>query len=134
MLVDRVADRYLHEHHGIHYSGFVVLLVVGTAHQPTQRALADSLNVSRASITQRLGQLIADGLVETCRHAGDGRAKIVTLTEKGSKLLQRAWNGLESHQDGLDRRVDEDALVQQLNQLIENALEILDQPRRDEPR
>jgi DNA-binding MarR family transcriptional regulator len=134
VLMDRVADRYLHERHGIGYSNFVVLLVVGTSGTPTQRAIADSLNVSRASITQRIAQLVADDLVVARRDTDDGRAKTVSLTAKGAKLLHRAWNGLEAHQDGLDAGVDEVALVRQLDRLIANALQILDHPRRDQPR
>jgi len=135
VLVDRVADRYLHERHGIRYSSFLVLLMVGTLEEPTQREIADSLNVSRASITQRVGQLIADDLVTTRQDSDDARAKTVSLTGKGAGLLHRAWNGLESHQDGLDAGVDEVALVRQLDQLIANALQILGHPfGGDEPR
>jgi len=128
LLVDRVADRYLHRRHGIGYSSFLVLLTVGTLEAPTQSEIANSLNVSRASITQRVGQLIADDLVAIRRDSEDRRAKTVLLTEKGAGLLDRAWDGLESHQDGLDDGVDEVKLVRQLDQLISNALRILSHP------
>jgi DNA-binding MarR family transcriptional regulator len=125
VLIDRVADRYLQQTHGIRYSGFLVLLMVGTLDQPTQREIADGLNVSRASITQRVGQLVADDLVATRPDSDDARAKTVRLTRKGAELLRRAWDGLETHQDGLDAGVDEAALARQLDLLIRNARQIL---------
>ena len=124
-LVDRVADRYLHEHHGIRYSGFLVLLMVGTLGQLTQRQIADKLDVSRASITQRLGRLVDDGLVAVRPHPDDARANTISLSGKGAALLERAWHGLESHQDGVDAGVDVKALVQQLDRIIDNAQRVL---------
>lgn len=137
-LVDRVADRYLQGHHGIRYSGFLVLLTVGALGQQTQRQIADALDVSRASITQRLARLLNDGLVTSGLHPDDARANTISLSEKGAALLERAWQGLESHQDGVDVGVDEEALVQQLDRIIENALRVLnpdeeDRPNRDQP-
>lgn len=137
-LVDRVADRYLQQHHGIRYSGFLVLLTVGTIGQQTQRQIAERLDVSRASITQRLGRLLEDDLVISAPHPDDARANTISLSRKGAALLERAWQGLESHQDGVDAGVDEEALVQQLDRIIENALRVLnpdeqDRPNRDQP-
>lgn len=132
-LVDRVADRYLQEHHGIRYSGFLVLLAVGTLGQQTQRQIADALDVSRASITQRLARLLNDGLVTSGPHPDDARANTISLSEKGAALLERAWQGLESQQDGVDAGVDEEALVQQLDRIIENALRVLNPDEQDRP-
>ncbi|HSN35718.1 MAG TPA: MarR family transcriptional regulator [Arthrobacter sp.] len=132
-LVDRVADRYLQEHHGIRYSGFLVLLTVGTGGQQTQRQIADRLDVSRASITQRLGRLLDDGLVTARPHPDDARANTVSLSRKGTALLERAWQGLESHQDGVDAGVDVKTLVQQLDQIIDNALLALTAEVKERP-
>lgn len=132
-LVDRVADRYLQEHHGIRYSGFLVLLTVGTVGQQTQRQIADRLDVSRASITQRLGRLLDDGLVTARPHPDDARANTVSLSRKGTALLERAWQGLESHQDGVDAGVDVKTLVQQLDQIIDNALLALTAEVKERP-
>ncbi len=124
-LVDRIADRYLLEHHGIGYSGFLVLLTLGTSGPQAQRQIADALDVSRASITQRLGRLIGDDLVIVRPDPRDARANTISLSPKGTALLASAWQGLETHQDGVDAGVDEEALVQQLDRIIENALRVL---------
>ena len=130
-LVDRVADRYLQEHHGIRYSAFLVLLTVGTLGQQTQREIADKLDVSRASITQRLGRLLDDDLVTARPHPDDARANTISLSLKGAALLERAWHGLETHQDGVDAGVDVKVLVQQLDRIIDNALRVLNAEEKE---
>lgn len=129
VLMDRVADRYLHAEHGIHYSSFLVLLMVGTLGRPGQRQLAEMLDVSAASITQRLKHLRAAGLVEIAPDPADARAHLVSLTDQGGTLLEAAWIGLDTHQDGIDAGVDEVVLAHQLDRLIANAVAVLDPTR-----
>ncbi|WP_291041590.1 MarR family winged helix-turn-helix transcriptional regulator [Herbiconiux sp.] len=124
-LLDRVSDRYLRAHHSIPYSDFVVLLVVRVLGEPTQRQIADDLSVSRASVTQRLDGLRANGLVEVRPHPGDARARLVRLTTEGGALLDRAWRGLDGHQDGVDAGVDLEMLGRILDRVIANALGVL---------
>jgi DNA-binding MarR family transcriptional regulator len=132
-LVDRVADHYLQEHHGIRYSAFLVLLTIGTAGRLTQRQIADRLDVSRASITQRLGPLLDDDLVTARPHPEDARANTISLSRTGAELLERAWRGLETHQDGVDEGVDVRALVEQLDRIIGNALRVLNAEDKERP-
>lgn len=124
-LVDRLADAYLLREHGISYSAFVVLLMSRVLGGATQTAIADNLAVSRASVTQRVSGLVARGLLEVSAHPGDSRANLVELTPAGQVLLDRAWRGLEEHQDGLDEGLDEPALAAQLDRLIANSTRIL---------
>jgi len=121
VLVDRAADRYLRAHHGISYSLLVVLLLVGVLDHPSQRQIADHLGVSRASITHRIASLTTRGLVRVTPSGQDARAVEVSLTAEGGALLAAAWQGLESHEDGIDRGVDVVALEQELDILIGNA-------------
>jgi DNA-binding MarR family transcriptional regulator len=127
-LVDRVADRYLRGAHGISYSHFVVLLTVGVLGQPHQRAVADSLDVSRASITQRVTALRECGLVRVTRHEADARSQRVSLTDDGEALLETAWRGLDEHDSGLEHGVDIQALERELDTVIQNARRYLGLP------
>lgn len=121
VLVDRAADRYLREAHGISYSLFVVLMTAGALGESSQREIADALAVTRASITQRVAELRSRGLVRVAPDASDARALRVSLTADGESLLAVAWRGLAGHDDGLDRDVDQVSLGRELNTLIRNA-------------
>ena len=123
LLIDRLADDYLQREHGIRYAPMLVLLMVRVLGPTSQQAIAQNLDVSRASVTQRVGQLVRDGLLDV--EAVDGRTNRVSLTVAGEKLFDAAWTGLEAHQNGLERGVDEPALVSQLDRIIANALELL---------
>jgi DNA-binding MarR family transcriptional regulator len=96
-------------------------LTVGVLGQPHQRAVADSLDVSRASITQRVTALRECGLVRVTRDATDARSQRVSLTDDGESLLETAWRGLDEHDNGLDHGVDIQALERELDTLIRNA-------------
>lgn len=125
VLIDKLTDAYLFREHGIHYSQFQVLLMARILGPTTQQAIAANLDVSRASVTQRLAVLVKSELVTIAPDAADPRANRVTLTPTGLTLLDEAWGGLERHQDGLDAGVDEPALAVQLDRLIANALAAL---------
>ena len=125
VLIDRIADDYLTREHGIHYAPFLVLLMVRVLGEPSQQAIARNLDVSRASVTQRVSGLVGSGLLEVTPDPADSRANIVRLTTPGRALVDSAWRGLEQHQSGLDVGVDEPALVAQLDRIISNAVEAL---------
>jgi DNA-binding MarR family transcriptional regulator len=126
VLIDRLADRYLLTEHGLSYSAFSVLMMISVLDGPTQRQIADNLDVSRASVTQRIALLQRDGLVSVTPDPNDARANRVTLTGEGQERFTRAWQGLEAQQDGLDAGVDEARLGRQLDRVIANALRALD--------
>lgn len=125
VLIDRVADGYLEREHGIRYAPFLVLLMVRVLGEPSQQAIASNLDVSRASITQRVSALVDRGLLTTAPDPDDARALRVSLTPVGRELIDAAWAGLERHQDGLDDGIDEPALAAQLDRLIANAVTAL---------
>lgn len=119
-LLDRAADAYLLREHGIRYAPFLVLLMARVIAEPSQRAIANALDVSRASITQRVAQLVDAGLIAVSPDPNDVRANVVRLTADGLALVDEAWAGLDAHQNGLDEGVDEAALVAQLDRIIAN--------------
>ena len=119
-LLDRVADVYLRTTHGIRYPAFLVLLMVRVLDEPSQQHIAANLGVSRASVTQRVGALVEEGLLTTRTDPADARANRVALTDRGAVLLDAAWSGLDSHQAGLDDGVDEAALAAQLDRILAN--------------
>lgn len=125
LLIDRIADEYLQREHGIRYAPFLVLLMARVMGQTSQQSIAANLGVSRASVTQRVTALQADGLLAVTTDPNDSRANLVSLTPLGADLINKAWTGLEHHRSGLDTGVDEKALAKQLDRLIANGTEIL---------
>ncbi|GAA1109054.1 MarR family winged helix-turn-helix transcriptional regulator [Arthrobacter flavus] len=119
-LVTRVSDEYLTAHHGIHYAPFLVLLTLRIAGPSPQRAIAQGLDVSRASVTQRVHQLREQGLVSVSINAADPRANVVDLTLSGRRLTDAAWHGLERTLNAVDDGVDDGLLRHQLERLITN--------------
>ncbi len=132
VLVDQAADMFLRAQFGISYSLFSVILVAGTLSSPNQRQIARALGVTRASITQRLAQLIEMGLVQTTPDEQDSRALIVHLTESGGALLAKAWQAMEADDDGIDRGVDTALLARELDTLIANATARIEHLRAQE--
>ena len=125
-LVNRVSDEYLVAHHSIHYAPFLVLLAVRIAGPSSQQAIAQSLDVSRASVTQRIQQLAGLNLVDVSISPTDTRANVVNLTIPGRRLTDAAWHGLEAALDAVDHGVDDAGLRRQLDRLISNCTAALD--------
>jgi DNA-binding MarR family transcriptional regulator len=125
ILLDRVADAYLEREHGIRYAPFLVLLMARVLGPTSQQSIAAQLGVSRASVTQRVGTLVDEALLAVAPSPTDARANVVTLTAEGSALVDRAWAGLEAHQDGVDDGIDAAALTAALDRLIANATRVL---------
>jgi len=121
VLIDRLADDYLVANHGIRYAPFLVLLMARVLGPTTQQSIAANLGVSRASVTQRVGVLVTAGLLSARKSTTDSRANTVELTHAGASLVEAAWTGLETKQDGLGDGVDETALSHQLDILIATA-------------
>lgn len=117
-IIDRIADDYLQREHGLRYSAFLVLLMVRVMGEPSQRDIAAALDVTRASITQRVAAL--GELLDVKPDPADSRANIVTLTAAGTAKVDAAWQGLDRHQSGLDVGLDEAALQKQLDIIIAN--------------
>lgn len=132
-LVNRVSDQYLYSSHGIHYAPFLVLLVVRISGPSPQRAIARSLDVSRASVTQRVQLLRTLGLLDVNINSADTRANVVTLTLAGRRLIDTAWHGLEAELAAVDLGIDDSALGGQLDRLIENCTAALAMRAPGEP-
>jgi len=121
VLIERIADEYLRRSHGIRYAPFLVLMMARLLGPTSQQAIATNLNVSRASVTQRVVALVADGHLVVTIDPRDARANLVALTPSGTELFDGAWSGLEARQDGVDAGIDEAALATALDRLIVNA-------------
>ena len=125
ILIDRLADAYLYENHGIRYAPFLVLLMARMLGPTSQQAIAANLAVSRSSVTQRVAGLVASELLVVEPDPTDRRANLVVISAAGAELFDRAWSGLNDREDGIEDGIDILAFMTQLDRIIANALAAL---------
>ena len=74
---------------GIRITQFTILTLIATSKDRTLISLADELLMDRTTLTRGLNILLKEGLIEQMK-AEDSRKKIMTLTTKGHKILDKA--------------------------------------------
>lgn len=75
---------------GLTYTQYIVMMVMWEKHSITAKALGDELYLDSGTLTPLLKKMEANGLVTRERSDSDERNLIVTLTEKGDLLRERA--------------------------------------------
>lgn len=65
--------------------GFVLLALAGGP--VTAKDLTVALGTSKQAVSQLVDDMVANGYADRAVHPGDARARIVTLTEQGHRLL-----------------------------------------------
>jgi DNA-binding MarR family transcriptional regulator len=93
--LDRAADRILRAEHGVSYSRFLALTLVGELGASTQRMLADYLGVTEPSVSRMTGVLAAEGLLDVRPDPAGGRRRRLSLTDGGERLVASARQGFE---------------------------------------
>jgi DNA-binding MarR family transcriptional regulator len=93
--LDRAADRILTDALGVSYRRFLALLLVQQLDSPTQRALAEALDVTEPSASRMTAALVAAGLLEAGAAAGGGNRRSLALTPAGTEVVTRSRALLE---------------------------------------
>jgi DNA-binding MarR family transcriptional regulator len=95
-------SRHLAEQVGLTGPQLVVLRMASQIGPVTTKALAQSVSLSQATVSDILGRLEKRGLVQRERESGDRRKVLVTATPNGEELLRDAPSLL---QDRFTRRL-----------------------------
>lgn len=74
---------------GIKITQFTILSFIATSDNKTMISLADELHMDRTTLTRGLNILSKEGLIHQIK-TKDSRKKIMELTEKGHKILNKA--------------------------------------------
>ena len=74
---------------GIRITQFTILSLIATSKNKTLISLAEELLMDRTTLTRALNILIKEALIEQTK-TKDSRKKIMKLTEKGHKVLDKA--------------------------------------------
>lgn len=93
--LDRAADRIVRAEHDVSYSRVLALTLVGELGTSTQRDLAERLGVTEPSVSQMVGVLVEEGLLDAAPHPGGGRRKQLSLTPAGKERVASIRQGLE---------------------------------------
>lgn len=99
-LLDQAADSILPEL-DLTYSRFQTLLTIERLGGATQRAIADELGVTEPSASRAVRGLQDAGLAMATATPGTGNRRVVTLTDKGQRVVDEAADHLEKSFAGL---------------------------------
>ena len=108
-------------------SAWQVLLLVRTQQWDTQSKLAETMGLSRATLTHHLNALERQGLVRRWREDSNRRVQRVALTDEGEELFARLRDVAVSHDQRLRTHLS-DAQVALLGELLDGLLAGLADP------
>jgi DNA-binding MarR family transcriptional regulator len=118
--IDARSERFFRSH-GLNSAQFDVLAQVGAASRITQQELAAALLVTKGNISQLLARMEQEGLIER-RH--EGRANVLSLTDRGRELFERVVPQQEALVAGLlgPLTIDEQNELRRLLRKLDQAL------------
>ena len=100
---------------------YSILILANSGLEPTQREMADFLSLDPSQIVALVDELEKRGLVVRAPGKQDRRAKTVTATRKGQKLLQQATEAAQRAEAEALRGLPADESAQ-LKALLQKAL------------
>ena len=110
--------------HGLNFASFDVLATLrrsGPPHALSPNELLGTMMITSGTMTNRVDQLVKAGLVNRIPNPNDGRGFIISLTEAGFSLVDKAVTAHVATQTKLTSGLsDEDQ--QQLNRLLSKFL------------
>jgi DNA-binding MarR family transcriptional regulator len=105
---------------GLTNGQFSLMMSLNRPEPPGMAAVASLLGMDRTTLTAVLKALQRRGLVKVTADPADGRARLMTLTAKGRRLLARAvpvWRNTHTAVEALLRDGDSDRLRNDLRAL-----------------
>ena len=99
--MDRAADTLLRTQMGISYNRALFLVVLQYRGTITQHELAVALGYSDPAVSMMLLELAREGYITTAPSPEHKRKRLVSLTPKGSELVVKGRQLLDSHFDRL---------------------------------
>ena len=92
--LDIYADAVLRARHGVSFNLFEFLATLAELGPIDITGLARCLRVTKAAVSKRVPALVADGWIAT--ESGGGRRIVLSLTPKGTDLIESAGGELEA--------------------------------------
>ena len=92
--LDLYADAVLQRRHGVSFNLFEFLATLAEVGPIDVTGLSRCLRVSKAAVSKRVPGLVAGGWIRT--ESGGGRRVVLSLTDAGTDLVDRAGGELEA--------------------------------------
>jgi len=102
--LDRAADRILQAELQLTYRRFLALLVLDQLERPTQRELADALDITEPSVSRMVAVLASSGLLAVEPDPAGGHRNLLRLSTQGQAAVRSARVLLEASFSGLVKR------------------------------
>ena len=119
---DAYADAYLRRYHGMSFSHFRFLTTLAELGTSSVTELAECLIVSKAAVSKRVPELVADGWMVTSGDPGNARRVMLDLTPKAWAVVEAAGSKLDADFTAMLGQVpglDAERLNAQLNAINE---------------
>ena len=119
-LLDKLADRILRERLKMTFSQFRVLMAIGRK-DVCQKDIADFWDMTEAAVSRQIEILAGKKLITKKENAKNRRARIVSLTSSGEKLLQRAFTLIDGEYEEIYKDINQKerkVLVESLDKLL----------------
>lgn len=114
--------------HGLSAASFDVLATLRRSGAPYQLSPGDLMAttmVTSGTMTNRVDQLVKDGLVERVKNPDDGRGFLISLTDKGFALVDGMLGDHVETQKGLTAALSDEELAT-LSELLQTYLSRID--------
>lgn len=118
-LIIKKIEEYL-KPYNLNTTNFNCLMVIKHQGKKTgisQIDISQNLIVTTSNVARILEKLENEKLIERCAQKEDRRVNLVTITKKGSDLLDEIWDGYKSAITGITELLPKDEL-KKLNELL----------------
>lgn len=105
--------------HGVSYNAMSVLYTACQNKDCSQKYIGEEWCVPKQTVSVTCRELIAAGIIERTRNAGDKREKHIRLTEKGKAFAEPLVRELLEIEDRVLRRMSEDGVERFFNLYLE---------------
>lgn len=112
MSTARQNDQLLLERLGIGFSQFKILMVLQKKPHVQQKAIAETLGQTEASISRQIKLMHDKGLLSTSINPANRRERMTTLTGKGDRLIEEAFTVLNGYYGPMFDHLGEKKLTQ----------------------
>ena len=99
--LDRLARKRVLDAVGLSYAEFVLAMAVNELEQPTQAEVGALLDMSKSLVSQRVGGLMAKGVLVQHREVEDRRQVRLELTAAGRRTLEKIYEQLAGNAEKL---------------------------------